>query len=131
MARKPGRLWPAAEKAAKKQRIVELLGEAKTYKEVAAATGVPIRTFQDWRQRDEKFAVEMAAAEREGTDVLVAQLRRCALGEFTMTQQQMLSNFFLVKKRDPSYRENYKFEHTLNEGLAGALKQLAKAGRAG
>lgn len=119
----------AQERAARKRLVCELAAEAKTHKEMAAAAGISIRTIQDWRQKDEKFAVELAAAEKEGTDVLVAQLRQCALGEIQMTQQQMLSAFFLVKKRDPSYRENYKFEHTVSEGLAGALKQLAKAGR--
>ena len=131
MPRKASQRISAVERAQKKRLICELVAAAKTQKEQAAAAGVSVRTIQDWRVKDEKFAVELSDAEKEGTDVLVAQLRQCALGEIQMTQQQMLSAFFLVKKRDPSYRENYKFEHTLNEGLAGALKQLAKAGRAG
>lgn len=120
----------AAERAAKKQRIVELRSEAKTWREIALEVDVSRRTIQDWRQKDEKFALEVSAAEKDGCDVLVAQLRRAALGEVTLTQQQLLAGFFLVKQMDPSFRENYKFEHVASEGLTAALKKLAKAGRA-
>jgi hypothetical protein len=119
----------AASRAEKKQRIVELLGQAKTYQEVEALSGVPMRTFQSWRERDEKFALEMAAAEKAGTDFLVARLRMAVEGEVILTQQQLLAAFFLIKKRDPSYRDNHKVEHVVSGGLAGALKQLAKMGR--
>jgi hypothetical protein len=129
MVRKPKAKYSAAERAEAKQRIVELLGEAKTWKEIVAASGVPQRTIQDWRQRDEEFAVDAANAEREGCDFLVAQLRKALLGEVTLTQQQLLAGFFLVKQRDPSFRDNHKVEHVVSGGLAGALKQLARMGR--
>jgi hypothetical protein len=129
MARKPKAKYSLAERAEKKHLIVELLGEAKTWKEIVAASGVPLRTIQDWRQRDEEFALDAAAAEREGCDFLVAQLRKAVLGEITLSQQQLLAAFFLVKQRDPSFRDNHKVEHVVSGGLAGALKQLAKLGR--
>lgn len=129
MVRKPRAKYSAAERAAAKQQIVELLSEAKTWKEIVATTGVPLRTVQDWRQRDEVFAVEADVAEREGCDFLVAQLRKAVLGEVTLSQQQLLAAFFLVKQRDPSFRDNHKVEHVVSGGLAGALKQLAKLGR--
>lgn len=121
--------FTAAQKAEKKRLIIELLGNAKTTKEIVAASGVADRTIRDWRQHDEEFALDCRDAELAGCDFLVAQLRRAVEGEVTLSQQQLLAAFFLIKQRDPSFRDNHKVEHVVSGGLAGALKQLAKMGR--
>ena len=79
------------------------------------------------RDADDDFARDWAAAYKEGTDVLVAEARRRAIEgvdepkvigsgdyqrEITVTRYSDTLLMFLIKQRDPSYRDNHKIEVT-------------------
>jgi hypothetical protein len=117
----------AAERAVKKERIVELRGEAKTWREICVDVEISRRTIQSWRQQDEQFALALAAADADYRDFYVDECRAYALDPKNPYRHLML--MFLTKQADPSFRDNHKIEHVVSGGLAGALKQLAKMGR--
>ena len=116
----------AAARAAAKAEVVELRGQAYTIRECASMVGVSRRTVQEWRQKDEKFAVALAEAEKDVRDFWVEKARVYALDDKKPLQGQMI--MFMLKKEDPSYRDNHKVEHIVSGGLQSALKRLAKMG---
>jgi hypothetical protein len=79
------------------------------------------------KEADPQFAAEWARAYQEGTDVLLAEARRRAvegvdepkmLGHGDTAQLITITRYsdpllmFLIKQRDPSYRDNHKIEVT-------------------
>jgi len=130
MARKPHANFTAAEKAELKARILELRTECWSWSKVCKDAGVSQRTFNDWKQHDEKFAVACAAADGVRKDGLVDDCLSMARDPSTPAPQRAWMLMFLTKQADPSFRDNHKVEHVVSGGLAGALKQLAKMGRA-
>jgi hypothetical protein len=121
--------YTAAEIKEKKERILELRGEAWSWKSVCQQADVSLRVFQKWRQQDESFAVACAAADGARRDGLVDDCLRMARDESTPAAQRAWMLMFLTKQADPSFRDNHKVEHVVSGGLAGVLKQLAKTGR--
>ncbi len=72
----------------------------------------------------------VARADEIAVGRIISWLRSSTLDpEMTNEHEKSLRAFFIVKQKDPSYRDNHKVEHVVGEGLAGALKALAKAGR--
>jgi hypothetical protein len=121
--------FTAAEKQELKQRMIEVRAEGWSWKRVCSEVGISVRTYSDWRQKDEKFALMCAAAEGSRRDTLVDDCLTMARDESTPAAQRAWMLMFLTKQADPSFRDNHKVEHVVSGGLAGALKQLAKMGR--
>ena len=110
-----------------KRRVVELRGEGRTIRQIAAELGTARTTIQGWRQKDESFAVALADAEGDYRDFWADKAREYALDDSKPLQAQMI--MFMLKQADPSFRDNHKVEHVVSGGLQSALKQLAKLGR--
>lgn len=121
--------FTAAEREAKKLELVEARAEGWSWKKVCAEAGVSQRTYQDWRQKDEKFALLCSAADGNRRDQLVDDCLTMARDSETPAPQRAWMLMFLTKQADPSFRDNHKVEHVVSGGLQSALKQLAKIGR--
>ncbi len=96
---------------AKKATFISALTQGKSVKDAAAASGVHRRTFYDWRDQDAEFARAWEDAQAENVEALEDEVRRRALDPSDKTSHILL--MFLLKKHDPSYRENYKREVTI------------------
>ena len=123
------RTYTAPVKAKLKAEAVGLRAQAYEWSEVSKALGIPLRTLQDWRQKDEAFALECADADRQRTGFLVTKVSQLIDDPKTPARDKLIGLFFLIKQADPSFRENHKVEHTVSPGLAGTLKAFAKLGR--
>ncbi len=90
-----------------------------------ATAGVPHTTAYRWRRTDPEFAAAWDAAKGWHTEhVLVAEaIRRATVGDEIVTvtrdgarrterRKSDLLLMFLIKQRDPSYRDAYKVEVT-------------------
>lgn len=122
------RRYSAKEKADLMDQALDLRGEAHAWSAIAKQLGVPFRTMQDWRMKDDRFRVACAAADGQGTQFLVESCRELAFDEKTPPHQRAIMLMFLVKQRDPSFRENHKVEHVVGGGLQAALDRLAQLG---
>lgn len=87
------------------------LRAGRTVSEAAKATGTHRRTFYDWRDQDPEFRAAWEDAITESVEVLEAEVRSRALDKTDKSSHLLL--MFLLKKHDPSYRENYKREVTV------------------
>lgn len=123
------RRFPAAEKRDLQQKLLEARAEGWSWKKVCAEVGVAERTYRDWRQKDEKFALMCAAAEGSRRDRLVDDCLTMARDPDTPAPQRAWMLMFLTKQADPSFRDNHKVEHVVSGGLQSALKAFAKLGR--
>lgn len=118
----------AANTPAKKRHILALVAEGRTDSDACKIAEVSLRTLVNWKQRDEKFALEFERAARVSTDKLVGEVRDSLHDPDVPHREKTLRYFFLIKQRDPSFRDNHKVEHSVSSGLQAALKQLAKMG---
>jgi len=125
----PHRVTPA-NKAEKKKQVLVLIAEGATLGEAAEHVGVGRRTLYDWRQQDEKFALAFNDAYERSTDKLKKMLWQMVEDAETPSRDRLLGMFFLLKQRDPSFRDNSKIEHALPAGLAQSLTKLAKLAEA-
>jgi hypothetical protein len=126
----PRRKVNVANTPRKKAHVLELIAEGRTIKDSCRVAEVAPRTFDAWRQRDEKFATGYARAMEERRDGLVDKLMRIVNDDEWNEHDRLLALFFLTKQADPSFRDNHKVEHVVSGGLQGALKAFAKLGRA-
>jgi hypothetical protein len=95
----------------------------------ARSAGADRRAVYRWLEHDEAFTLEYRQAELDACDVLVhAAVKRAVQGVPHETRQydrqgKLIDTnletrysdsllMFLIKKRDPSYRETYKHEHS-------------------
>lgn len=69
------------------------------------------RTVYDWRDQDAEFRAAWDDAIKESVEVLEDEVRRRALDP--EDKQSYILLMFLLKKHDPTYRENYKREVTV------------------
>lgn len=77
----------------------------------AQAAGRNRRTFYDWRDQDPEFRLAWEDAIKRSVEVLEDEVRARALDKTDKSSHLLL--MFLLKKHDPSYRENYKREVTV------------------
>lgn len=96
---------------ATKADFLSRLRAGRTVSEAAKATGTHRRTFYDWRDQDPEFRQAWEDAITESVEVLEAEVRRRALDKTDKSSHLLL--MFLLKKHDPTYRENYKREVTV------------------
>jgi hypothetical protein len=94
-----------------KARFLRGLASGRTVKDAAALTDTNRRTFYDWRDQDAQFARDWDDAIKESIEQLEDEVRRRALDSSDKYSHILL--MFLLKKHDPSYRENYKREVTV------------------
>lgn len=133
---KNGKLRPA-----ERGRFLKALKEGNTVLDAADAAGRSARTFYRHREADQAFADAWAEAEKLSTQGLEKEARRRALDG----SDNLL--MFLLKKRDPSYRERASVEisgsiqhqhehkvvsasavlHVLEQAGAGSVRALADA----
>lgn len=142
------RLPPVSE--AEREHYLEAVRGGSTLKDAAAAIGRPTSTMKNLAARDEKFGeLVREAYHEEGKDVLLEVARSRAVdgwdepvfqgGKLVGTVRKFDNTLlmFLIKQRDPSFRENAKVE--LPEGVvrpevritvdfAGAIGALEQAG---
>ena len=132
---------PSAHKGnlAAKSTFLAQLKLGATVSTAAKACGVSRRTLYDWRDQDAEFRAAWEDAIKESVEVLEDEVRQRALDR--NDKQSYILLMFLLKKHDPSYRENYKrevtvkhekvqeFEFTADE-IAQGLKILEDAANA-
>lgn len=94
-------------------------GEAYNLTQAADLVGVSRITAQRWVKEDKPFAQSVKAAEPIKKELLEAELRK---------NNSPIVKMFLVKKLDPSYRENAKLELS-TEPLEKLLRELKEAGQ--
>ena len=101
------------EKEGRQASFLAALIEGKTITEAAAYAGINRTTAYDWRDQSQSFrnAWEDALAEcKERTLAKYEnEVKDRALDRSDKSSHLLL--MFLVKKLDPSYRDNYKTEH--------------------
>lgn len=95
----------------KKSVFLASLRAGNTVKNAATACGVHRRTLYDWRDQDPEFRAAWEDAIKESIEELEDEVRRRALDSSDKYSHILL--MFLLKKHDPSYRENYKREVTV------------------
>lgn len=113
-----------ANKAAKKEEVLELRGKGFTVSEIATKAKVSTRTIRKWRQEDEDFAVAYSVADEQYRDFWVKNCRDYALNPDNPHRHLML--MFLTKQADPTFRDNHKTELSVSPELANSLTALAK-----
>ncbi len=101
---------PSAHKSNLKSKTDFLLRlrHGHTVTEAVKGTGVSRRTFYDWRDQDAEFRELWDDAIKESVEELEKEVRRRALDPDD--KQSYILLMFLLKKHDPTYRENYKRE---------------------
>lgn len=111
-----------------REEFLELLADGVTVIDAAEKVGRGRRDFYRLRTTDTEFAAEWRAAWAEGTDRLVAEAQRRAVdgvdepvfhkGEIVGYVRRLDSTLlmFLIKQRDPSFRENSRVELTGGDG---------------
>ncbi len=79
---------------------------------VYLATGHPLhrQRISEWRKADKTFAESFEFALEDSTDVLVETAIRLATQAWGAAPPNPQLLMFLIKKRDPSYRESHKPE---------------------
>jgi hypothetical protein len=113
--------------AENKKLVLEQIANGATLGEAADYVGVSRRVLYNWRHGpDEKFKVAFADAYDRSTDKLKAMAWQIAEDPETPSRDRILMLFFLLKQRDPSFRDNSKLEHALSPGLGKTLTELAK-----
>ena len=95
------RHYPESLKKKLKAEAVELRAQALEWTEVSAQLAVPFRTMQDWRQKDEAFAIACAEADRKRVGTLVTKLQQLLDDPKTTDRTKLLGLFFLIKQADP------------------------------
>ena len=104
---------PSASKSnvATKATFLAQLQQGASVKKAALAAGKNRRTFYDWRDQDAEFRAAWDDAIKESVEILEDEVRARALDR--NDKQSYILLMFLLKKHDPSYRENYKREVTV------------------
>lgn len=85
--------------------------------EAARSAGVGRTSLFDWRRDDPEFDAQVLAAVEEGTDSLITVARNRA------KEKSDLLMIFLLKQRDPSFRDN----HQIQIDTGGSLNNLFDA----
>lgn len=86
--------------------FLEAYSKIGTIRGACEAVGCNRQTILNWRNDDQKFAAAFDTADVEFTEALVSIVhQRAAQGSDNLLM-------FAVKKRDPSFRENMKVEHS-------------------
>ena len=99
---------------AKKATFLAQLKMGSSVKTAALAAGIHRRTAYDWRDQDPEFHRAWEDAIKEAVEVLEDEVRARALDR--NDKQSYILLMFLLKKHDPTYRENYKREvHVTHE----------------
>lgn len=94
-----------------KTRFLRALASGRSVKAAAELTSTNRRTFYDWRDQDPGFAKDWDDAIKEAVEELEDEVRSRALDRADKNSHILL--MFLLKKHDPSYRENFKREVTV------------------
>jgi len=122
----PNQVTPG-NRAAKKKAVLEKIAEGATLAEAADHVGISRRVLYDWRHgSDEKFKVAFHDAYEASTDKLKKMCWELAADKEQPAQTRALMLFFLMKQRDPTFRDNNKVEHSVAPGLGKTLTELAK-----
>lgn len=117
--------------AAKKKHVLEKIAEGRTYSDACRVAEVSKRTFDNWRQRDEKFALDVVAADGAARDNLVDHFQSIIFDTtgYWPPRDRLLAAMFVLKQKDPTFRENHKVEHVASGDLQKALKAFTKLGQ--
>lgn len=108
--------------AAKKRRVLELVAQGHTQGMAAEAVGVGRMVITRAKQADPEFAEAFQQAWEAGLDPMLDEARRRAVDgveDFRLDRdgnEHPIRNYsdnllmFLIKQRDPSFRENHRVE---------------------
>jgi transposase-like protein len=101
------------EKEGRQASFLAGLIKGMTVAQAAAYAGVNRRTVYDWRDQSQSFRNSWEDAIEESKELTLytyeEEVKSRALDRDDKTSHLLL--MFLVKKLDPSYRDNYKTEH--------------------
>jgi hypothetical protein len=104
-----------------KRTFLDNLAKAGTITAAADLTGVDRQTVYNWRNKDKKFASDMAAALDNSTQILEDEAYRRAMGKSDLLLM------FLLKSRDPKYRDrqetNLNVDITISNQIIEARKR--------
>ena len=117
--------------AQQKRKFLEAFASSGIVSAAARASGVDRRTVYKWLEHDETFTLTYRQAELDACDVLVqAAVQRAVKGVQSERRSYTASGalidtqietkysdsllMFLIKKRDPSYREASKVDMTMS-----------------
>jgi hypothetical protein len=106
--------------------FLESLAEVGIIKHACTAAGVRRQTAYEAKQRDAEFRDLWLDAEDDGTDVLLIEARRRAMGLLPPegeVRKQASDNLlmFLIKGRRPEYRDNHDVGKAIEQVRALAL----------
>jgi len=87
----------------KKRLFLEIYRDAGTMREAAERADIYVGTAYDWIRQDAEFRDALEIARQEAGEALIREARRRAM----KSSDNLL--MFLIKKFDPSYRDNPKF----------------------
>jgi len=130
----------AAQTAQQKKAFLAAFAAIGVVSAAARSAGADRRTVYKWLEHDEKFALAYRQAELDACDVLVqAAVKRAVQGVPHETRQYDRTGklidtsvetkysdsllMFLIKKRDPSYREASKVDMTVSGPGGGPVRQ--------
>jgi len=119
-----------------KKRFIEVYSELGHIGKAAEACGIPRRTLYGWRTQDKTFAKAWADAEYASTAVLEDEAQRRAIegtekpvyqgGKLVGTVREYSDTLliFLLKGKNPKYRDNHRVELTGKDGEAISIQTV-------
>ena len=107
----------------KKRVFLEIYRDAGTMREAAERADIYVGTAYDWIRHDAEFRDALEIARQEAGEALVREARKRAM----KSSDNLL--MFLIKKFDPSYRDNPKFVTNVAPvvNVSSELKKLNQA----
>jgi|TARA_R100000501_G_scaffold1682_1_gene4715 transposase-like protein len=107
----------------KKRVFLEIYRDAGTMREAAERADIYVGTAYDWIRQDAEFRDALEIARQEAGEALIREARRRAM----KSSDNLL--MFLIKKFDPSYRDNPKLITNIAPvvNVSSELKKLNQA----
>ena len=107
----------------KKRVFLEIYRDAGTMREAAERADIYVGTAYDWIRQDAEFRDALEIARQEAGEALIREARRRAM----KSSDNLL--MFLIKKWDPSYRDNPKLITNIAPvvNVSSELKKLNQA----
>jgi len=94
-----------------------------TQTHTAESIGLERSTISRWKKDDSIYKEAFEDSFEKVTDDLRVIVQQNARGEIELDKTRALMIFFELKRRDPTYRENYQIQHEVSDRLAKILER--------
>ena len=108
----------------KKRLFLEIYRDAGTMREAAERADIYVGTAYDWIRQDTEFRDALEIARQEAGEALIREARKRAM----KSSDNLL--MFLIKKFDPSYRDNPKLITNIAGPTINVSSELKKLNQA-